>query len=293
MARPCNVCNHYYRKEIEMRLLNKDKVGETFAGIARSYEHLNETGIKNHYYKHMRETSEASNRADNIDLENILTTAEKQSWETYFAAQKAGDSKLAQSALSNALRCYELRKREEEERRKLEDKDKVTVIKLKWGKEHKSSYDPFQNDGIPDETKDEEELADEHYDNPPDLYDKGAADSDPGFSAVLPSSDPGLHGGQGSTLTPADIVTTNPKEVVHPNLDNPNCDQSNLSNFYVAEDGTTYQRYGSNIHKEGELDTTLDTRITPNSFLAQLEGYEVPAIPSNEELRKRVKGQMW
>jgi hypothetical protein len=113
MAKKCPICSHSKVVEINMRLLNRGKTGETFKMIAKEYQNCSETNIKRHYYNHLQNPESSGNSSDEIDLDNIIKQAEINSWRAYYAAQESGDVRLAQSSLSNALKCYEIRKKEE------------------------------------------------------------------------------------------------------------------------------------------------------------------------------------
>ncbi len=115
MSRKCKVCTHFYKIDIERRLVFKEKTGETFASIARDYEHITSDSLKRHFANHMTISAAKCETADQeIDPDTMLSAAEIDSWKCYKIAMEKGDMAIAQKALSNALECLKLRRKDEE-----------------------------------------------------------------------------------------------------------------------------------------------------------------------------------
>jgi len=137
MSRKCYVCNHYYVKEINIRLLNRGRTKESFREIAREYEGVSETALRRHFFNHLGGSDicdiSTKETAVPLTLNDMLNDAT----DMYSRTVKGGDSQSAIRALSLIVDLKKLLNSEEElairERELLRD----TKVILKWGDIHK------------------------------------------------------------------------------------------------------------------------------------------------------------
>lgn len=108
MARECNVCKHFYKNEINLRLLNIDKTGESFVSIARDYEGLTESSVRRHYLNHLITTDSSELNLESFDPKLEIKKAEIETWQMYQKALSAGDVQTALKSLDLSIKCTKL-----------------------------------------------------------------------------------------------------------------------------------------------------------------------------------------
>jgi len=107
-GRPCTVCQHPNRDEIDKRLA----IDSNFAGISRDFAGISEDALKRHKEKHLPGTlAKAENikevaKADAL-LEDVKSLRKK-ALGILESAEKAGDLKTALLGIREARSCMEL-----------------------------------------------------------------------------------------------------------------------------------------------------------------------------------------
>lgn len=117
MTRECKVCSHYYKDEINKRLIFKKQTGDTYETIAADYENIRPENLRNHYRRHMDAVGTGQTPDTDIDPEEMLGPAETEAWRTYETAMKSGDVQTALKALSAAIELLKIRRKDEAEGR--------------------------------------------------------------------------------------------------------------------------------------------------------------------------------
>ncbi len=108
MARECNVCKHFYKNEINLRLLNMDKTGDAFVSIARDYEGLTESSVRRHYLNHLITSNSNELSLESFDPKLEIKQAEIETWQAYKKALTAGDTQTALKSLDLSIKCTKL-----------------------------------------------------------------------------------------------------------------------------------------------------------------------------------------
>ena len=107
-GRPCTVCQHPKRDEIDKRLA----IDSNFAGISRDFAGISEDALKRHKEKHLPGTlAKAENIKEVVKADALLEDVKalrKKALGILESAEKAGDLKTALLGIREARSCMEL-----------------------------------------------------------------------------------------------------------------------------------------------------------------------------------------
>jgi len=107
-GRPCTVCQHHKRGEIDKRLA----IDSNFAGISRDFAGISEDALKRHKEKHLPGTlAKAENIKEVVKADALLEDVKslrKKALGILESAEKAGDLKTALLGIREARSCMEL-----------------------------------------------------------------------------------------------------------------------------------------------------------------------------------------
>jgi len=107
-GRPCTVCQHPKRDEIDKRLA----IDSNFAGISRDFAGISEDALKRHKEKHLPGTlAKAKNIKEVTKADALLRDVKalrKKALSILELAEKAGDLKTALLGIREARSCMEL-----------------------------------------------------------------------------------------------------------------------------------------------------------------------------------------
>ena len=107
-GRPCTVCQHPKRDEIDKRLA----IDSNFAGISRDFAGISEDALKRHKEKHLTGAlAKAENIKEVVKADALLEDVKslrKKALGILESAEKAGDLKTALLGIREARSCMEL-----------------------------------------------------------------------------------------------------------------------------------------------------------------------------------------
>jgi len=114
-GRPCTVCQHPKRDEIDKRLASNANfagISRDYAGISRDFAGISEDALKRHKEKHLPGTlAKAENIKEVVKADALLEDVKalrKKALGILEAAEKAGDLKTALLGIREARSCMEL-----------------------------------------------------------------------------------------------------------------------------------------------------------------------------------------
>ena len=125
----CKVCNSKWRHEIDVRILNRKRSGESYKDIAKSYMGMSESAIQRHARNHMKinEIDEDASHKD-ISLEEMRNAA----IDAYFKASHSGNVKITNDSLGHLIRIEELIAKKADRDLLLAQEETPLEITLRW-----------------------------------------------------------------------------------------------------------------------------------------------------------------